>query len=171
MCVSDEEDGFATFGTMLEIHNVEVLPDGKCIVHAVGGRRFKVLEKSTRDGYNVAKVEWLVDENCNGNGREVLNHEVYKLMTAWFSSLPSQQQGCIVDALGEMPSREQQSESNGLKWLWWLLAAMHLNIEAKLIILSMTSVTERLRSAKRFLDLLLIRQLGDGKPHALEQNV
>lgn len=169
MCVPEGQNGFATVGTMLEINNVEFLPDGRSIVHTVGGSRFKVLEKAIKDGYNTAKIEWLTDEKANFNELKVLSSEVYNLMTKWFSNLPTQQQVCIFQALGQVPDPEQRSERNGLKWLWWLLQAMPLNIEAKLIILSMTSLTERLSSAKRFLDLLLKRQRGEAFDN--EQNM
>ncbi|QQP49394.1 LON peptidase Nterminal domain and ring finger 3, partial [Caligus rogercresseyi] len=40
----------------------QILPDGRSIVGTVGGRRFHVLSRSSRDGYSVANVEFLVDE-------------------------------------------------------------------------------------------------------------
>ena len=46
---------------MLEIRDVQYFPDGRSVVDTVGGRRFKVLSRSSRDGYNTAKVEFLRD--------------------------------------------------------------------------------------------------------------
>ncbi len=46
---------------MLEVRDVQYFPDGRSIVDTTGGRRFKVLSRSTRDGYNTAKVEFLKD--------------------------------------------------------------------------------------------------------------
>ena len=56
-----QRDNFADYGCMLEIRDVQYFPDGRSVVDTVGGRRFKVLSRSTRDGYNTAKVEFLRD--------------------------------------------------------------------------------------------------------------
>ena len=53
---------FADYGTMLEIRDIQFFPDGRSIVDTIGGRRFKVIERSILDGYNTAKVEFLMDE-------------------------------------------------------------------------------------------------------------
>ena len=39
-----------------------IFSDGRSIIDTVGGRRFRVLERGTRDGYNTAKVEFIQDE-------------------------------------------------------------------------------------------------------------
>ena len=157
MCVSDPEHGFASAGTMLFINNVNFLPDGRSVIHTVGTRRFKVLERGLRDGYNTAKIAWLEDERDEPDCTD-LNYEVYAMMVQWFRKLPCDQQTCIVKAVGQIPGPQHGTDENGPSWLWWLLVAMPLNSEAKRIILSMTSVTERLISSKRFLALLLSKQ-------------
>lgn len=154
MCVPDPEHGFAAAGTVLNISDVKFLPDGRFIVHTVGTRRFKVMERGIKDGYNIAKVEWLQDVN-DGTDSTELNFQVYDMMSQWIRKLPSEQQTCIVKAVGQMPGVYQKTTDHGPNWLWWLLAVMPLNTEAKQIILSMTSVTERLHSTKRFLTILL----------------
>lgn len=53
---------FADYGTMLEIRDVQYFPDGRSIIDTIGGKRFKVLERGTRDGYNTAKVEFITDD-------------------------------------------------------------------------------------------------------------
>ena len=47
---------------MLEIRDVQYFPDGRSVVDCCGGRRFRVKERSTRDGYNMAKVEFINDK-------------------------------------------------------------------------------------------------------------
>ena len=47
---------------MLEVRDVHYFPDGRSLVDTIGGRRFKVLDRSRRDGYNTAKVEFLQDD-------------------------------------------------------------------------------------------------------------
>lgn len=51
---------------MLEINQLEYLPDGRCVLGTIGGRRFKVLERGMRNGYNTAKVEFLKDTVAEG---------------------------------------------------------------------------------------------------------
>ena len=157
MCVADPEHGFASVGTMLYINDVNLLPDGRSVVHTVGSKRFRVLERGQKDGYNTAKVAWLEDE-CNNVDYTELNHEVYNMMARWFHGLPDEHKTCIVKAVGPLPDEFQGTSKDGPNWIWWLLVAMPLNLEAKGIILSMTSVVERLYSARRFLAILLSRQ-------------
>lgn len=52
---------FADYGCMLEIHSLELLPDGRSYVDTVGGSRFKVLKRGQRDGYHTADIEYLED--------------------------------------------------------------------------------------------------------------
>ena len=47
---------------MLEIRDVQYLPDGRSLVDTVGGRRFSVLSRGSRDGYSTARVAWLQDD-------------------------------------------------------------------------------------------------------------
>lgn len=50
---------YADYGTMLEIRDIEYTPDGRSIVNTIGSRRFKIVSKGARDGYNTAAVEFL----------------------------------------------------------------------------------------------------------------
>jgi Lon protease-like protein len=45
------------YGTMCEIHKVEMLADGRSLVYTVGSYRFRILARGTLDGYTVAKIE------------------------------------------------------------------------------------------------------------------
>nr|QHB50201.1 LON peptidase N-terminal domain and RING finger protein [Sparassis latifolia] len=53
--------GVVEFGTMLEIRNVQMLPDGRSVVETWGVWRFRVMERGTLDGYGVARVERVED--------------------------------------------------------------------------------------------------------------
>ena len=46
---------------MLEIRDIHVFRDGRSVIDTRGRRRFRVLERRIRDGYNVASVEFLKD--------------------------------------------------------------------------------------------------------------
>lgn len=57
---------FADYGCMLEIQKIEFLPDGRSFVDTIGKRRFQVLRRGHRDGYNTADIEYLEDEKVRG---------------------------------------------------------------------------------------------------------
>lgn len=52
---------FMKYGTMLEIRDVQMLPDGRSLVETVGRERFEIEQWSVRDGYIVAKTHVLPD--------------------------------------------------------------------------------------------------------------
>lgn len=52
---------FADYGTMLEIKDWVLLPDGCSILTTVGMRRFQVLSRGEKDGYDTAQVKFLAD--------------------------------------------------------------------------------------------------------------
>ena len=47
---------------MLEIRDVQYFADGRSVIDTVGGRRFKVLSRDTKDGYDTATVEFFQDD-------------------------------------------------------------------------------------------------------------
>ena len=49
------------YGTMLEIRNVQMLPDGRSFVETWGTYRFRIMDRGMRDGYMVARVERIED--------------------------------------------------------------------------------------------------------------
>jgi Lon protease-like protein len=63
MCMYSEKTPYhyTEYGCMLEIKTCQFIRDGRAVVSTVGGRRFKVIRSSTKDGYNVAQVEWVKD--------------------------------------------------------------------------------------------------------------
>ena len=55
---------------MLEIRDIQYFEDGSSVVDTIGGKRFKVLSRGVKDGYNTAKVEYLHDEVLEGEDLE-----------------------------------------------------------------------------------------------------
>ena len=45
------------YGTMLEIRQVQMLPDGRSVVETWGTFRFRLLESGMMDGYMVGRIE------------------------------------------------------------------------------------------------------------------
>ncbi|XP_033120926.1 LON peptidase N-terminal domain and RING finger protein 1-like [Anneissia japonica] len=66
MCVPSEQNEFSDYGCMLKIEEVQTLPDGRSIITIVGGRRFKVLSRGMREGYNTANVRFIEDDTVQG---------------------------------------------------------------------------------------------------------
>lgn len=58
---------FSEYGTMLEIRDIQYFADGRSVVDTIGGKRFRVLSRGVKDGYNTAKVEYLQDDTVEGN--------------------------------------------------------------------------------------------------------
>lgn len=58
---SPQQPPFFEYGTILELMNVQTLPDGRSIVQAVGSHRFKVLNFDLVDGYHMADIERIDD--------------------------------------------------------------------------------------------------------------
>ncbi|MBN3300062.1 LONF3 protein, partial [Amia calva] len=156
MCISDSVKGFADYGCMLEIRNVEFFADGRSVVDTIGKRRFKVLQHSQRDGYNTADIEYLEDKKVEGE--EVaellsLHDTVYDQALTWINSLKSEQKERILGHFGPMPEKEPEPQvsPNGPSWCWWLLAVLPLEGRAQLPFLALTSLRDRLTGIRRVL--------------------
>lgn len=156
VCMEDNESNFADFGTMLEVRDVQYFPDGRSLVDTVGGRRFKVLSRGVRDGYNTAKVEFLQDNLISLGSPEAaelmaMHNEVHEEAMEWFGGLPDVPKARITQHFGSPPALEQNilCLANGPSWAWWLVAILPLNPRAQLAILAMTSLKERLLALKR----------------------
>jgi Lon protease-like protein len=64
MCMYSEltDYHYTEYGCVLDIQDCQFTRDGRAILNSMGGRRFRVVQSSTRDGYNMAHVEWIKDE-------------------------------------------------------------------------------------------------------------
>lgn len=54
---------FSDYGTVLFINSVEYTPDGRSLITTTGERRFNVIGRSMRDGYNCARIRFVYDES------------------------------------------------------------------------------------------------------------
>ena len=52
---------FMQYGTLLHIDRIEMLPDGRSLIESRGMSRFRVLEASMLDGYNIGRVQRIED--------------------------------------------------------------------------------------------------------------
>lgn len=156
MCISDAVKGFADYGCMLEIRNVEFFSDGRSVVDSIGKRRFKVIQHSQRDGYNTADIEYIEDKKVQGMDCAellALHDSVYDQAHTWFNSLKEALKSRILGHFGPMPAKDPdpQVNPNGPSWCWWVLAVLPLENKAQLPFLAMTSLKDRLNSIRRVL--------------------
>lgn len=162
MCTSldDSSNGFADYGTMVEIREVQYFPDGRAIINTVGNQRFRVVRKGMRDGYNTASVEFLVDDAVQENDLNDLHNTVHDAVTTWFAQLHGEVQARILAHFGAMPEVEDgwPSLGNGPAWYWWAVAILPLDQRAQLSILAMTSLRRRLETLQRIMNYLRKRR-------------
>lgn len=157
MCIPGSGNSFSEYGVMLEIREVQHLPDGRSIVDTVGGRRFKVLERGMKDGYNTAKVTVIQDTRVEGEAFErvqQLNDSVYQMAARWYNDLIIPLRVRIEQHFGAMPEREVdiQENPNGPRWLWWLVAILPIDASVQQQIVSKVSLQERLLMLQRILN-------------------
>ncbi|KAJ3588517.1 hypothetical protein NHX12_012109 [Muraenolepis orangiensis] len=156
MCLGDELKGFADYGCLLEIRNVEFFSDGRSVVDTVGRRRFRVKQHRQQDGYNTADIEYLEDVKVEGAAQEelqALHDAVYDQALVWVNSLKPDQKERIVGHFGPMPEKDSdpQASPNGPSWCWWLLAVLPLEGRAQLPFVALTFLQDRLRGIRRVL--------------------
>nr|XP_025978913.1 LON peptidase N-terminal domain and RING finger protein 3 [Dromaius novaehollandiae] len=159
MCISDPVKGFADYGCILEIRNVEFFADGRSVVDSIGKRRFKVIQHSQRDGYNTADIEYIEDQKVQGQDYAallVLHDSVYDQAYTWFNSLKQALKSRILSHFGPMPAKDPdpQANPNGPAWCWWVLAVLPLENRAQLPFLAMKSLKDRLNGIRRVLTFM-----------------
>lgn len=149
MCSYEHGRGFADYGCMLEILDLELLPDGRSYVETIGGSRFRVLKRGQRDGYHTADIEYLEDIRVDGSELELLQRlhdSVYQQAQDWYQRLGSRIREQINRQYGAMPDKEDniQASPNGPGWCWWLLSVLQLDPAYQTTVLSLNSLKDRL---------------------------
>jgi Lon protease-like protein len=156
MSVNDPTKGFAEYGTMLEIRDIQYFADGRSVVDTMGSRRFHVFERGTRDGYSTAVVEFLKDDVIEGEELTELRsiHERTRtLAVGWFGDMDRGVQMNVTSHYGPMPRLETEywKLASGPAWVWWVLAILPLDTLAQQQILSQTKLKRRLEAISRIL--------------------
>ncbi|XP_072256563.1 LON peptidase N-terminal domain and RING finger protein 1-like isoform X2 [Pyxicephalus adspersus] len=160
MCLYESGKSFADYGCMLEILHLDYLPDGRSLVETIGRRRFRVLQRGQLDGYHKAEIEYLSDKKVEGDELEELQrlHDmVYQQLEECFSqrrgSLPLR---VYMHHTSPPPKEDNiQASPDGPFWCWWLLSILPLDPAYQTLILSMTSLKERLFHLKHILSVFL----------------
>jgi len=163
MCIGDRDKGFSDIGTMLEIRDIQYFPDGRSVVDAIGGRRFRVVERGTKDGYNTAVVEFLSDQIPEGTQLDelkTLHDGIRAQAVTWFNDMAPEVKTNISTHYGAMPRVEQDywTALSGPSWAWWVLAILPLDPMAQVQILSQTVLRKRLEALGRILAYMVRRR-------------
>jgi len=160
VCKTDNnETSFADYGTMLEIRDVQYLSDGRSIIDTVGGRRFRVLDRGARDGYNTAKVEFVQDEMPREDelqDLQRLHDQTFWRAGRWFAQMGQDIKAGILMHYGNLPEPENDywKLPNGPTWIWWLLVILPLAEPLQVQVLSQISLKRRLEVVAHILRLV-----------------
>ncbi|XP_042306261.1 LON peptidase N-terminal domain and RING finger protein 1-like isoform X2 [Sceloporus undulatus] len=159
MCMYEHGKSFADYGCMLEIQKIVFLPDGRSLVDTVGKRRFRVLRRGHRDGYNTADIEYLEDEKVEGEELaelQNLHDYTYQLTQRFYEDGDATSRRLLMHH-GPLPEKEEdiQASPDGPVWCWWLISILPLDLSRKLTIFSDTSLKARLTQLKNILNVIL----------------
>jgi len=156
MASADDDEDFSDYGCMMEIRDVQYFPDGRSVVDTVGGRRFRVVSRCKRDGYNTAKVEFLADAPIAPEDMEdvqALQKEVYVMLQTWMSKLPLPVKARVLQQNGDLPAMDASPVSgpSGPAWAWWACSVLPLDPRIQLTLVSMCAYKKRLMALKKVL--------------------
>uniref|UniRef100_A0A8C8RED2 LON peptidase N-terminal domain and ring finger 1 n=1 Tax=Pelusios castaneus TaxID=367368 RepID=A0A8C8RED2_9SAUR len=161
MCMYESEKSFTDYGCMLEIQQMEFLADGRSLVDTVGRRRFRVLRRGHRDGYNTADIEYLEDEKVEGEELADLQqlHECTYQLAQRFCEHGDAALRQILMNRGPLPEKEEdiQAPKDGPAWCWWLISILPLDPPDQLRLFSSTSLQDRLTQLQHIVTGLLQR--------------
>nr|XP_056715444.1 LON peptidase N-terminal domain and RING finger protein 1-like [Euleptes europaea] len=159
MCMSENGKSFADYGCMLEIQKIDFLPDGRSFVNTTGKRRFRVLRRGHKDGYNTADIEYLEDEKVEGEELaelQNLHDYTYQLTQRFYENGYMTYRHNLMH-YGPLPEKEEdmQASPDGPVWCWWIVLTLPLDVTRKLAIFSDTSLKSRLTQLKNILNVIL----------------
>lgn len=123
---------YVEYGTMLDIRDCVQLGDGCSILSTLGTKRFRVLRRSEKDGYDTANIEFIKDEPiCEDSYSSImdLHYRVMEKAKQWCENLPDNIKTEILKSFGQMPELEDEWEvsHDGPSWTWWIIAILPLS--------------------------------------------
>lgn len=159
---------FMGVGTMLEIEQLRLLPDGRSFIECIGVHRFRVRAYGQMDGYTIANVEKLED----------ISLAEEEALEAHETTQPPAAEGDLVGQIERMSTNELAEISTGFiarareqsaRWFssrlletygeppsdpamlpYWLAAVLPIVEEEKYKVLPTTSVRDRLKITARW---------------------
>ncbi|XP_030069281.1 LON peptidase N-terminal domain and RING finger protein 1-like [Microcaecilia unicolor] len=148
---------FADFGCILEIQTVAYLADGRSHVETIGRQLFRVLRRAQRDGYHNAEEDKKVEDDELAELYRLHDHTYQQVVERWISENKVDFSRKHFLSHGPLPAKDDdiQASPDGPAWCWWLLAILPLDPTYQMLILSMTSLKDRLTHMKLILDVFL----------------
>lgn len=132
-------------GIVASIEEAHILPDGRAYILIYGGERFTIKNNPTKldDGYYVADIEWLQDDEANENEQiEVMKAraKLESLLEDFFKYFKVNQtrKNLIFDRYGVLP------ESNEL-FSYWIARFLNISFEDREVLLHTKSTLYRLQ--------------------------
>uniref|UniRef100_A0A6M2DZL5 Putative e3 ubiquitin ligase n=1 Tax=Xenopsylla cheopis TaxID=163159 RepID=A0A6M2DZL5_XENCH len=160
-CLDDPRLGsrskLADFGTLLEVRDYVLLSNGSSILTAIGSKRFRIVERDEKDGYDLARVEFIKDEPVTRKKElRYLHDRVREEAMKWFRQMAKNLRAEIRRSFGEIPDVEEDwmTLSDGPAWAWWILAILPLGPQLQVGVLSATSLEKRLRAIDKTLEYI-----------------
>lgn len=163
MCMPLPNSGHYPVGTVLKVRNVTFFPDGRSVVDCVGERRFNAQDSELKDGYHVAKLSYIVDQDI-GDEQAVerlrkIRDKVYTEAQEWFESIASNVRERILSHFGPFPEKDDNfKKCSGSDWLWWVVAVLPVEDRVKATILGKTVFRERLLIVHRIFTCIQQKQ-------------
>ncbi|KAH1003796.1 hypothetical protein HUJ04_003650 [Dendroctonus ponderosae] len=150
------------YGTILEVKDAISLQDGRIILSTQGIRRFKVISRDEKDGYDTAKVEHIYDITPTPeriSGLVSLHRKVYTRAVRWIHLLSPAALSEVERLIGKMPQIETDwlTLPDGPSWTWWLIPILPLSAQLQVGFLSSTSLEKRLRAIDKMLEHMKVR--------------
>ncbi|CAF0857936.1 unnamed protein product [Rotaria sordida] len=164
MCTYDEQTGaFADYGTLLYIRGLVFTQDGRSIVDTIGQRRFRVIERGMRDGYNTARVEVIRDhpiEQHEFDDLFQLNRDTFNRARNWFDHLDPYRKTLIIRQLEGYPPCDDLTEgsTDGPSWAWIMLNLLPIEELLQYTALASQSFRIRIQMINDAIDFLLNQQ-------------
>lgn len=144
------------FGTMLEIKSVHMLPDGRSMVETAGTHRFRILERSTLDGYMVARIERFDDipasvETLLSNATPITTAELIETCTGFLTAL---RQGTAPWVVQRLNSACGPQPSDPAQFSFWIAMILPIAEREKVKLLAIRSPRMRLQLVVHWIESL-----------------
>jgi len=94
----------SSYGTLLRIEELKMLPDGRSLVQAIGVRKFRIDKQGEKDGYMTGQVEWIDDDPFEPNiENQALLESSLEIIQTFLESVPVRPRYQLVEMYGTPP--------------------------------------------------------------------
>lgn len=160
----DSECPTSQYGTILRIHNVQYLEDGRSLVETHGEDRYRLERWGIRDGYMVGRVELLADDGTDGDTEDAEISSLYSASALGIDLSEDESDLSVEDLLKEATEFIDQLRKGSAPWLlqrvelthgevprdptvfaFWVASLIPVDEDEKYLLLKARGVRTRLR--------------------------